>query len=434
MTAVSPLSSTLRALPPRPAPAAAERGWDLALRKSAALKTRTLRLMHLIFDVPKIDAKTSARKRIAFIKRGRFSYINVSVGELLQEQFPEYDIEHIDLFEHVLMRNKIAMLANVLHVLRLYGWDIVRRRRTLQNCFYRTPYIFRKIKELIREHLGPRLEGYVFSFQTQSLYDASIEGLPHFVYTDHTHLTNLYYPGFERGQLYAPAWIDLEKDIYRNAQKTFLMSSHVRRSIVEQYAGDASRIACVYAGSNLDDRSLPLENDGYRNKHILFVGVEWERKGGPQLLEAFARVLQRHPDAQLTIVGCSPCVDLPNVHVAGRVPLTQVKQHLVKASVLCLPTRIEPFGIVSIEAAIHKIPVVATRIGALPDVVEEGKSGRLVEVDNVQALADALAELISDPEKCRAFGEHGYRHVKDFYSWHAVGERVRQEIGAAICH
>ena len=88
----------------------------------------------------------------------------------------------------------------------------------------------------------------------------------------------------------------------------------------------------------------------------------------------------------------------------------------------------EPFGIAPIEALVHKIPVIASRIGALPDIVQHNKTGLLVAPDSVDELAAALVDLLSQPEKCRAFGELGHRLVKETYTWKAVGERIKTQI------
>ncbi len=372
------------------------------------------------------------RKRIAFIKEGLFSHTNTSVGKLLAETFPELELETIDVFDDVLRRNKWVVLMNLWAIARLYGRSGLASRSAIQQCFYQTPFLFHKIRNLLHQRLEGRAGEFAFSFQTQSIYDGSLPGLPHFVYTDHTHLANLDYPGFEPRQLHAPAWIELEKQIYANATRTFTMSKHIERSIVEQYAGDPRRVSCVYAGSNTVIKSVPLNNDNYTNKHILFVGVDWERKGGPELIEAFKRVLHKHPDARLTIVGCSPQISLSNCQVVGRVPVDQVALYYPQASVLCLPSRLEPFGIVCIESYMHKVPVVASRIGALPDFIDHGKSGLLVDPSNAPQFAAALIELIEDPAKCQRFGAAGYASVKDRYTWESVGHHLHDEITAAL--
>lgn len=324
------------------------------------------------------------------------------------------------------------MLKNFFCILRRYWRDLLSRRQTVSLAFYRTPFIFHQLRELIREMLAHRVHEFAFSLQTQSLYDASIPGLPHFVYTDHTHLANLSYPGFNRDELFAREWIDLEQQIYRNAAHIFVMSHHVRDSLVDQYACDPARTTCVFAGSNVDPAPVALQNDGYQNRRILFVGTEWERKGGPTLFAAFEKVLLSEPSARLVIIGCNPPVSHPQVEILGRVPREVVKEQLVRASVFCLPTRVEPFGIAVVEAFYHKLPVVASRIGAMPDLVIDGETGRLVPSDDSDALAAALLSLLRDPETCRRFGERGFEFVRQNYSWDTVGEKLRRGIMATL--
>lgn len=184
--------------------------------------------------------------------------------------------------------------------------------------------------------------------------------------------------------------------------------------------------------SNITDPLVPLQNDNYRNQRILFAGVDWERKGGPDLVAAFKIVQQRLPHARLTIVGCSPQLELRNCDIVGWVPLEQMKNYYAQASVFCLPTLLEPFGIVFVELLLNKIPIVATNLGALPDIVENGKSGYLVEPNNSVELARALCELLSDAGKCSRFGSCGYQAVVERYSWNSTGKRIRQEILAGM--
>ena len=391
------------------------------------------RYLHWLFDrAPEGKGLDPCQKKIAFIKRGRFSYTNVRVRELLAEHFSDYELEVVDIEDDVLRGNKGIVLTNLLHVYRIYGWDILRGRRTTRDCFYRTPYIFKQIKLLMGDYLGFRRSEFGFSIQTQSLYDGSVTGLPHFVYTDHTHLTNLYYPAFDAALLFSREWVDFESDVYRAASKVFIMSNHVGRSVIEHYGVDPHRVTCVYAGSNVEIVPQPLKNDEYRNQRIVFVGVDWERKGGPVLVEAFKLVREKLPAATLVVLGAEPKISVEGVQIVGRVLLSEVASHLVQASVFCMPTKVEPFGIAPIEALAYKVPVVATRIGALPDIIQHGQTGFLVPPDSVEELAAALIDLLSDPEKCRQFGELGQKVVKATYTWTAVGHRIRDEIMAEL--
>jgi glycosyltransferase involved in cell wall biosynthesis len=209
----------------------------------------------------------------------------------------------------------------------------------------------------------------------------------------------------------------------------FTYSTNIERSIINDYKCPPEKVKCIYAGSNVPhDKDRELNNENYQNKNIIFVGVFWERKGGPDLVKAFEKVLKVHPDAKLTIVGCSPSVDVPNCNVVGKVKVETLDKYYLNSSIFCLPTKREPFGIVFIEAMMHKLPIVSNRIGALPDFVTENQNGFLVEPGNVDLLADALIRLLDDPQMCKRFGEAGYDKVKDTYTWDRVGQRLKENI------
>lgn len=369
-----------------------------------------------------------ARRKIGFVKRGNFSGTNRRTRQELERNFPEFQVEEIDIGLDLLKKNPGVMLLNWLWVFALYGWAILRHRRTVAPCFYYTPYIFRQIRRLLLAHLAGRSGEFAFTVSTQSLFDAHLAGVPHFIYTDHTHLANLRSPTFHRAFLATEKWIALEREVYQRATRIFVMGENTRVSLIDQYGCAPDRIRCVYAGSHIDTTPVPLENDGYRNRTVLFVGIDWERKGGPELVAAFERLLARIPDARLRIVGASPKIAHPQIEILGRVPLDRVKQLITQASVLCLPSRFEPFGIAVLEAFALKVPAVVTRIGALEYLVADGETGRVVPPGDIAALAAALADLLSDPEKCRRYGETGHRFALEHFTWEAVGKKFRAEI------
>jgi glycosyltransferase involved in cell wall biosynthesis len=364
------------------------------------------------------------KNRIAFIKIGSFSHVNDKVTQALVEHFPNFKIDVIDIGD-LIRNNKIITFINMFFVLKEYGWEILLGKKKIKGCLGRTTYIFKRIKRLISERLSK--DEYEFSFQTQSLFDGSIRGLPHYVYTDHTHLAKLHYPDFKKEDLYSPQWVEFERTIYENATLNFTMGINVAKSIVEDYACSQSKVVCVNVGSNVGT-DFKLDRAKYNNKNILFVGVDWERKGGPDLVEAFKLVLKVHPAAQLTIVGCSPILNIPNCDVVGRVSLEKVNQYYEKASVFCLPTRLEPFGIVFLEALAHGLPVVATEIGAIPGFVLNNKTGYLVKPGDIEHLSKVLIELIENPEKCLTLGENGRRLVLEKYTWDKVGAEIAKHI------
>ena len=166
------------------------------------------------------------------------------------------------------------------------------------GCLIRTTYYHDRLRRRLAERLSQR--GYVFTLQTQSLFDGSLPGVPHFVYTDHAELQCLDLPGFSPKQLFPPRCIALETSIYENAAVVFTMSDATRRCLVDKYGSTrpggmgasraeraAQRRRCPGA------RSLRKPADPFRRR-------EWEPKGGPELAAAFERVLGTHPRAELS--------------------------------------------------------------------------------------------------------------------------------------
>lgn len=364
----------------------------------------------------------TASKKIVFVRTESWPYANVKMAKVIQDEFQEYEVVIFEVYDKI-KSQPFIVFRNILEVFKVYGWEIFSGKKRFKRCFWRTPYIFHEMRRQIQEFI---LSGnFLFSFQIQSLFDASVEGLPHFVYTDHTHLANLSYPGFDRTSLYSQNWIDLERSIYLNASLIFVRSSNILESLIKDYQCPPMKVICAYAGSNAVDHDANFEKKEYDKKHILFIGIDWERKGGPDLVAAFELVRRVHPDAILTVLGSSPEINFPNCHVMGRVPVDDVGKYLRDASVFCLPTHLEPFGVALVEAMASKLPIVATNVGAIPDFVHDKSTGFLVSPGDIQGIANSLIALISDPGLCREFGEKGYELARQRYSWSAVGRLMK---------
>jgi glycosyltransferase involved in cell wall biosynthesis len=205
---------------------------------------------------------------------------------------------------------------------------------------------------------------------------------------------------------------------------------------MQQYDVPESRVICVYAGVDVktrpgaeNGRSCP---DRYAQHHVLFVGTDWERQGGPDLVTAFRQVQAVYPDARLTLVGANPQIDLPNCQVVGRLSVAEDQFYYEQASLFCLPTKLEPFGIVFIEAMAHRLPIIATTVGAIPDFVEAGVNGRLIPPGDVDSLARSLINLLGDPERLQTYGENSYRLAKSRYNWSSVGAAIRNQITTTL--
>jgi glycosyltransferase involved in cell wall biosynthesis len=177
-----------------------------------------------------------------------------------------------------------------------------------------------------------------------------------------------------------------------------------------------------------------LARHGVRVPYALFVGRISEQKGIFQLLEA-ARGLP----AGVQLVLCASSPDTPDLlarveaAVTGRaeirwinamLPVPEVVQLYSHAAVFVCPSIYEPFGLINLEAMACGTPVVASRVGGIPEVVVDGETGWLVPPGDPAALGEALRRALADPERARRMGEAGRRRVEGHFSWDRIADRT----------
>ncbi|MFW2335390.1 glycosyltransferase family 4 protein [Ilumatobacter sp.] len=179
-------------------------------------------------------------------------------------------------------------------------------------------------------------------------------------------------------------------------------------SMVDDYGVDRARTRAIPPGVDTTVWQPGPERDDGTFK-ILFVGGDFRRKGGEPLLEAFASLPD---DAELTLVTKADVPRTDRVRVIGDlVPNDPRLVELYRTSdVFALPTLAETFGIAAAEAAASGLPVVATDVGGLPDIVCDGVSGFTVPPNDADALATALQRL-TDHDERRRLGTAARRHA-----------------------
>ena len=146
--------------------------------------------------------------------------------------------------------------------------------------------------------------------------------------------------------------------------------------------------------------------------HLRLVGEDW---GGAELL--------RHLAQRLGVAN--------RVTMVGKLPRPEVVQEFAEADFLVLPSRFEPFGIVLLEAMAAGLPVIASRVGGIPEIVAEGETGLLVEPDNPEALAEALRLLCQDESLRFSMGRTARERVKR-YAWDSVVPRILSVFSEAL--
>lgn len=190
----------------------------------------------------------------------------------------------------------------------------------------------------------------------------------------------------------------------------------------------------------------PMERGG--PVRLLFVGRLVERKGVHILIRALARVRER-VDATLTVVGDGPRaapleaearrvgVD-PFVHFAGRVDEAALGEAYRTSDLFVLPAIVdgkgdtEGLGVVLLEALEFGLPLIASDVGGIPDIVRHGETGLLVPPGEAGALADAIVRVVEDPAAARERVEKGRAHMRDHFGLPGVVDRLLACYGAAL--
>lgn len=185
-------------------------------------------------------------------------------------------------------------------------------------------------------------------------------------------------------------------------------------------------------GGGVGDEFFQVERR--EQDYVLFFGrLDVFQKGLDTLIRAYALLRARHPDVPLLVAGRgkdgaaveSLARELgvaDGVRMLGPVSDARRLDLLAGARVLLMPSRFEGFGLVAAEAMAAGVPVVATRAGALPEVVDEPRGGVLVPVDDPEALAEAAAALLDDDGRRAQLSREARESARRF-RWSSVAER-----------
>jgi glycosyltransferase involved in cell wall biosynthesis len=222
----------------------------------------------------------------------------------------------------------------------------------------------------------------------------------------------------------------LNRSVMQRASACLPWSSWVGRSLIDDYDVDPSRVTVIPPGVDTGrwkpgphrDRAGPLQ--------VLFVGGDFQRKGGPELLDAFRSL----PNGAATLVVVTKEHISPVAGVSVLTDLEPNSDRLLRlyqdSDIFALPSRAEAFGIAAVEASATGLPVLATETGGLADIVDDGTTGVLVPPGDVSSLTAALRRLVLFPELRQRYGAAGRRKAeRDFdaqVNSHRIASVLRQ--------
>ncbi|WP_425456799.1 glycosyltransferase family 4 protein [Blastococcus colisei] len=220
----------------------------------------------------------------------------------------------------------------------------------------------------------------------------------------------------------------LQGDVYRSAAACCTESSWAAAAISDGFFVPEERISVV--GTGTDWRPETAGRD-WSTPRLLFVGLDWERKNGARVLDAFRRLRHDYPEATLDIVGRHPPVEEPGVRGHGVLPRNSVEgrraleQLFAQATCFVMPSLFEPAGIVFTEALAAGLPSVGGAIGGSRDLI--GDAGVVVNPTDSRAIETAVREML-EPARAAEVGARASRRAR-LFTWAAVSARLLHSLG-----
>lgn len=216
----------------------------------------------------------------------------------------------------------------------------------------------------------------------------------------------------------------LDNFIYRRYLKIICISKSVQNSLTKWAPKVKKKIEIIPNGIPLD--SIYNDNPSIKKYDVLFVGRLIQQKGIDFLLEAVSILQKKYKKIiQVAIVGDGPlkkelikmCEELKikdSVEFLGF--QRNVDQIMRSSRVLVLPSRCEGFGLVLLEAMKNKLPIVATNVGGIPEIITNGHEGILVPKENPEILAHSINRILENSQLRSQLIQNAYKKVQDQYS------------------
>ena len=382
--------------------------------------------------------KNLVDKKIKVLSLNHYIMGHSTYQNILEKTFSEY-IPEVEFYSlHLTDYFKKDFLGRVGYWLlskRLPGaeksdYDLGRWRTELANSFFARRCLDRVLKNYRPDVIHIHTQGIAYLVAPlfkQFPSVVSIDYTAALLATEHT----------------APARITY-KPIIASERKCFAAASHIitwseraRNSVIEHYAISPTKVTAIpppAAGeffSKLNPKQWAIQS----NPRLLFVGNDFVRKGGEDLIEVF---LESFSDRASLDIVTNASVDLPaeaNIRIhRGIRPLSpEMLQLYQNADIFVMPTLEDVYGIVFIEAMAAGLPCIGTKVMAVPELVQDGVNGLTIPPGSRAALRTALSKLIDNPDLRISMGQAGRKLAEEKFDARANCQKIYQIFLHSLC-
>lgn len=225
-----------------------------------------------------------------------------------------------------------------------------------------------------------------------------------------------------------PLYIRIESNFFRSFKNVFVVSNSLREELKKHYNVNSDVI-----GNGVDVDKFN-ENNTVKKDFILYTGKFDFGKGLIDLLEIAEMLKESHPDVKVIMIGNGSIkkkIDkiirkkkLFNVKVLNHLPHDELLEYYRCSKVYVLPSYYEGLPTTILEAMACKLPVVASNISGIPELVEEGVTGYMLSPGDKKGFYRRIVELHEDPEKRKFFGEKGRERVMEKFTWSGIAKNM----------
>lgn len=267
--------------------------------------------------------------------------------------------------------------------------------------------------------------------------DATFAGMVNF----YRHYTNLHPASYAEGMA-------LEQSALDRCKLAIYSSDWAAQSALCHYQVDPAKVKVVPFGANIvcsrtvEDVERLVQSRPTDQCHLLFLGVEWERKGGDVALRVAQALNDSGQPTRLTIIGCHPPVRtlLPNfvrclgfVSKASAAGRAKIDQALAESHFLLVPSRAETYGVVFVEANSFGVPALATDVGGIPTILRNDVNGRTFSLHaNVAEYRDYIFRLMRNYDQYVRFAMSAFQEYQSRLNWSVAGQTVKRLLMEAI--
>ncbi len=240
---------------------------------------------------------------------------------------------------------------------------------------------------------------------------------------------NGYYPYYSNLPEYnVSQGIELDRLAFQNASHCLLTSGWTKASAMNDYQIPADKISVIPFSPNMEESGLTkIHATAPGSCRLLFLGVEWERKGGPIVLDTFRLLQQMGLNPTLHIIGVVPPDDLsgdknitviPFLDKNNQAERAEMVKIMEASDILFVPTRAECAGVVFSEASAFGLPSVSTDTGGVGTLVRDGINGYLLPIEaQAPAYAEKIASILREPGRMDALKQSSLDYYKTQLTW-----------------